>query len=69
MNNEFYYKFIKPDSTIADFVENIGMFHNRSDAEKEVVIMPDGRVDLFFLQSVAEPFHIMLKGSRQYPNP
>jgi hypothetical protein len=47
MNNDFYYNFILPDKSLADFVENIGMFHNPSDKAKEVVIMPDGRVDLF----------------------
>ncbi|HEU4790019.1 MAG TPA: helix-turn-helix domain-containing protein [Flavobacterium sp.] len=67
MNNDFYYKFILPDESIADFVENIGMFHNQSDREKEVILMPDGRVDLFFLQSESAPFQIILIGLETVP--
>lgn len=48
MENDFTYNFIEPDQEIADFVENLGTFQNLSDEAKEVVIIPDGRVDLFF---------------------
>ena len=48
MNNNFYYKFIKPDKLLDDFIESLGMFHNQSNEAKEVVLMPDGRIDLFF---------------------
>jgi AraC-like DNA-binding protein len=67
MSNNFYLKFIKPDKSLAEFVENIGMFHNQSDTAKEVVIMPDGRIDLFFMQSPSEPFHVTLVGLETYP--
>lgn len=67
MNNDFYYKFILPDKSIADFVENIGMFHNQSDKAKEVILMPDGRVDLFFLQSETASFHATLIGLETVP--
>jgi AraC-like DNA-binding protein len=62
MSSNFYYKFIEPDERLADFVESLGMFHNQSDEPKEVIVLPDGRIDLFFSQSVPEPFHITLKG-------
>lgn len=68
MGNDFYYKFIKPDKLLSDFVENIGMFHNQSDTAKEVVIMPDGRIDLFFSQSASEPFHVTLIGLETVPD-
>jgi AraC-like DNA-binding protein len=67
MNNDFYYKFILPDESIAHFVENIGMFHNQSDRAKEVILMPDGRVDLFFLQSESAPFQVTLIGLETVP--
>jgi len=67
MNSDFYYKFIEPDKSIADFVENIGMFQNKSDTAKEVVLMPDGRVDLFFLQSKDAPFQVILIGLETAP--
>ncbi len=67
MDNDFYYQFIKPGKSLADFVENIGMFHNQSHAAKEVVIMPDGRIDLFFLQTASAPFQVMLIGLETAP--
>ncbi|MFH6943175.1 helix-turn-helix domain-containing protein [Flavobacterium sp. FlaQc-50] len=67
MNNDFYYKFILPDQSISDFVENIGMFHNPSDKAKEVVLMPDGRVDLFFMKSQSDSFHSTLIGLETVP--
>lgn len=67
MNNNFYCKFIKPHESLSDFVESIGMFHNQSDGAKEVVVMPDGRVDLFFSQSASEPFHVTLIGLETFP--
>jgi len=67
MNHEFYCKFLSPDPSLDVFVESIGMFHNPSDQPKEVVIIPDGRIDLFFLQSGPESFHIMLIGLETVP--
>lgn len=67
MNNDFYHKLVQPEESIADFVENIGMFHNQSDRVKEVVLMPDGRVDLFFLQSESAPFEVILIGLETVP--
>lgn len=62
MSSTFNYQFLKPDPSIADFVESIGMFHNPSDKPKEVVVLPDGRIDLFFSQSASEPFQVLLMG-------
>ncbi|MDR7370853.1 AraC family transcriptional regulator [Flavobacterium aquidurense] len=67
MNNDFNYKFILPDDSFSDLVENIGMFHNPSDRVKEVVLMPDGRVDLFFMQSESAPFQVILIGLETFP--
>jgi len=67
MSRGFYCKFLTPERSIADFVENIGMFHNDSDEEKEIVIIPDGRVDLFFIKSGEEPFQVILIGLETRP--
>lgn len=67
MNNDFYYKAVEPDQSLLDFVENIGMFHNPSDQAMEVVLMPDGRIDLFFMQSESEPFQVTLIGLENVP--
>ena len=65
--NNFYYKAVKPDESLLDFVENIGMFHNPSDKDMEIVLMPDGRIDLFFMQSHSEAFQITLIGLENVP--
>lgn len=60
-------KYFKPDATIADFVESFWLLHNQSEQEKEVVIVPDGRIDLFLSKSTIEPFHITLLGLETEP--
>jgi len=62
MDKSFDFKLIKPHKAFADFVESFWMLENQSDSEKEVIILPDGRIDLFFSQSATEPFHITLSG-------
>ena len=62
MDNNFQNKFVKPDESLTDFVESFGMFHNTSDKPKEVVLLPDGRIDMFFIQSATEPFGAILIG-------
>jgi len=65
--DSFNYKFIKPDKSISDFVESIGMFQNLSDQPIEVTVLPDGRIDLLFIQSASLPFHITLVGLETLP--
>lgn len=67
MKNDFHYKFVLPDQPLVDLVENIGMFHNQSDQPKEVILMPDGRVDLFFLQGKKGHFEVLLIGLETVP--
>ncbi len=62
MNNDFEYKFIKPDKSLAGFVESFWLLQNHSDSDKEIVVLPDGRIDLIFTQSATEPFQITLLG-------
>lgn len=68
MNNDFDFKIIKPDNLLAAFVESFWMLQNHSDSDKDVVILPDGRIDLFFSQSTTEPFHITLSGLETHPD-
>ncbi len=67
MANKFYYRFLKPSDSLADFVESIGMFHNPSNEPKEVVVMPDGRIDLFFWLPANGTFQILLIGLETAP--
>lgn len=67
MDNSFYFKYVQPAHSLADFVESFGMFHNPSDQPKEIVLLPDGRIDLIFLQSAAAPFQTILIGLETLP--
>jgi len=62
MESSLTYQFLKPDVALSHLVESIGMFHNQADLPKEVVIIPDGRIDLFFSKSKETPFRIFLMG-------
>lgn len=61
-SNDIEYKSIEPDKSLLDFVESFWMLHNPNCTDKQVVILPDGRIDLFFSQSATEPFHVTLLG-------
>lgn len=67
MNSDLEYKFVKPAKALSGFVESFWLLHNRSGNDKEVVVLPDGRVDLFFSESASEPFHITLLGIGTQP--
>lgn len=61
------YKLIKPAESLSDFVDGFWMLHNNSDKDKAVVIVPDGRIDLFFSGSAALPFRIAIFGLETQP--
>lgn len=69
MDNDLYYQLIKPNKSVADFVESFWLLYNHSDSDKEVVVLPDGRIDLIFTQSPTEPFRITLLGIGTQPDP
>lgn len=60
-------KYVKPNPSISFFVESCWMLHNDSGEDKNVVIVPDGRIDLFFSRSATEPFHVSLMGVSTRP--
>jgi AraC-like DNA-binding protein len=62
MDNDLKYRFTKPDKSLDDFVESFWFLQNLSDSDKQVTVLPDGRIDLFFTQSTKEPFHVILLG-------
>lgn len=62
MDNDLKYKHSKPDKSLTGFVESFWLLQNHSDSDKEVIVLPDGRIDLFFTQSATEPFHVILLG-------
>ncbi|MBE7171963.1 MAG: helix-turn-helix transcriptional regulator [Williamsia sp.] len=68
MDNDLAYKFVRPDKALADFVESFWLLQNHSDMDKEVVVLPDGRIDLFLSLSATEPFHVTLLGIGTQPD-
>ncbi|MCS3868620.1 AraC-like DNA-binding protein [Chryseobacterium ginsenosidimutans] len=60
------YQSQKPDSSISDYVESFWMLDNPSE-NKEVILLPDGRIDLIFSQSAKEPFDVVLLGIGTHP--
>lgn len=63
MQPTFRLHFVPAPAPLTEFVESIGMFHNTSAEEaREVVVLPDGRIDLFFWQTADQPFQVFLIG-------
>ncbi|MBT2621214.1 AraC family transcriptional regulator [Chryseobacterium sp. ISL-6] len=64
--NDLMYTSSAPPVSLKDFVESFWMLDNPSE-NKEVVLLPDGRIDIIFSQSPTEPFHIVLLGIGTHP--
>ncbi|QMW06440.1 helix-turn-helix domain-containing protein [Spirosoma foliorum] len=62
------YQLIQPDPVLSDFVESFWMLANPTNVEKEVVVLPDGRFDIFFSYSINEPFHVTIAGLASEPS-
>lgn len=56
----FEYIATRPDPLLSEFVESFWMHANHSDDGKDVVLLPDGNVDVFFTYSASEPLHVFL---------
>ncbi len=57
-----HFETVLPTVALSYFVESFWTLRNTSASDKEVVVLPDGRIDLILSQSATEPFHIMLSG-------
>ncbi|MCF3108791.1 AraC family transcriptional regulator [Niabella sp. CC-SYL272] len=68
MDKDLVYKWIGPDPSLADFVEGFWFLENRSGAVKEIVVLPDGRVDCILAQPITAPFYITLLGIGTLPD-
>lgn len=65
--SDITYKMIMPGKHLGDFVESFWILYNPTDKHKEVVVLPDGRIDLFFSYSADEPYHAVLLGIETTP--
>src|ERR1700761_4766713 len=59
--------FQKPHPVMASYVDGFWMVSNQAEVYKDVVIVPDGRVDLFFSYDATTPFHVTLMGLESEP--
>lgn len=59
---DFIYKALPPPPSLADYVDSYWMLSNPGEEEKEVIVLPDGRVDVFFSFSSRENFNVSLAG-------
>jgi len=60
-------RYVKPHPSLSFFVESFWMLYNASDEVKKVIVLPDGKIDLFFSRSATEPFHVTLMGLGTQP--
>ena len=60
--NELDFKLIRPDALLSDFVDSFWMLANQSDHEKDIVVLPDGRIDITFSYYATKSFHGRLVG-------
>jgi AraC-like DNA-binding protein len=67
-NNKIEYQVIQPDTSLAAFVESYWMLRMQEETEREVIVLPDGRIDCIFSQSATEPFHVVLLGLELNPS-
>lgn len=67
MPDTFKYTSVAPGKELSIFVESIGMFGNFSATEKEVVVLPDGRIDLLFMHTAEGYFKVLLMGLETEP--
>ncbi|GAB2684674.1 hypothetical protein GCM10027037_02380 [Mucilaginibacter koreensis] len=66
--NHIQFQQFDPPTSLLSLVDSFWMLVNPTDAAVDVVIVPDGRVDLFFSHSATEPFQVMLSGLESEPN-
>lgn len=64
--NDLIYISSAPPSSLKDFVESFWMLDNPS-GNKDVILLPDGRIDIIFSQSPIKPFQIVLLGIGSHP--
>lgn len=67
-NSSLNYKRVKPSAELIDFVESYWLLENVSDQDREIVVVPDGRIDLFLSHSNTQGFHITLSGLETAPD-
>ncbi len=66
--NDIEYKVVQPNPLLFHFVESFWMVVNNSDQAKDIVVLPDGRVDIHFSYSDEEAYSINVAGLECEPS-
>jgi AraC-like DNA-binding protein len=66
--SDIEYRAVKPPAALAAFVESFWMLANHAGVAQHVVLIPDGRIDVFFGRSAAEPYEVVLRGLDTQPS-
>jgi len=69
MNHGLTYKLYKPEKILSGFIDSFWMLTNASGADKKLVSLPDGRIDLIFYQAENKPLQAVLLGIETQANP
>ncbi|RYE17501.1 MAG: hypothetical protein EOP45_15660, partial [Sphingobacteriaceae bacterium] len=54
------YEIVEPERVLTDFVERFWALRSGKDQDLDLVVIPDGRIDLIFTCSPDEPFQAVL---------
>src|SRR4051812_29440217 len=65
--DDLQYQINNPSPSLSDYVDSFWLLRNHSNKEKAVVVLPDGRIDLFLSRSFTEPFHLTRMGIGTQP--
>ncbi|MBS1649985.1 MAG: helix-turn-helix transcriptional regulator [Bacteroidetes bacterium] len=68
MKFDLQYRQKKPDKSLADFVDSFWVLQNQSSTD-EGVIVPNGKIDLFFSKTPDNKFLVTLMGLETKPKP
>ena len=58
----------QPPPALAEFVESFWMLVNHADAAQPMVLIPDGRIDVFFSNTAPEGYQVTLRGLDTQPS-
>ena len=60
--SDIEYREVQPPPALAAFVESFWLLVNHAEVAQNMVLIPDGRIDVFFARSATEPYQVMLRG-------
>jgi AraC-like DNA-binding protein len=66
--SDIEYREMPPPAALAAFVESFWMLVNHADTEQPMVLIPDGRIDVFFSHSATAPYQVTLRGLDTRPS-